>query len=164
MKKIFSEEHKQFIKNNASGLRNEELTRRLNKEFGTEFTVGQIKKFKNYNHISSGFKSCNLPIGSERVNKGYIFIKIAEPNVWIEKHRYIYESVYGKIPAGHKVIFADQDKGNFDINNLILVTDSEALIMNTNKLIYKDAELTKTASIVAKIIDKTNKLNRAKEV
>lgn len=65
---------------------------------------------------------------------------------------------------GHKVIFADQDKRNFDIDNLILVTDSEALIMNTNKLIYKDAELTKTASIVAKIIDKTNKLNRPKEV
>lgn len=99
MKKIFSEEQKQFIKNNASGLRNEELTRRLNKEFETEFTVGQIKKFKNYNHISSGFKSCNLPIGSQRENKGYIFIKTSEPNVWIEKHRYIYESVYGKIPA-----------------------------------------------------------------
>ena len=27
----------------------------------------------------------------ERENKGYTLIKIAEPNVWIEKHRYIYE-------------------------------------------------------------------------
>lgn len=61
-KKIFTEEHKKFIKDNAAGLRNEELTKRLNKEFGTTFTVGQVKKYKNYNHISSGFKSCNLPI------------------------------------------------------------------------------------------------------
>lgn len=99
MKKIFNEEHKSFIKENASGLRNEELTRRLNEKFGTEFTVGQVKKFKNFNHISSGLKSCNLPIGSERENKGYILIKVAEPNVWIEKHRYIYESVYGNIPT-----------------------------------------------------------------
>ena len=61
-KKIFNEEHKEFIKNNAAGLRNEELTKRLNKEFGTTFTVGQVKKYKNYNHISSGLKSCNLPV------------------------------------------------------------------------------------------------------
>lgn len=98
-KKIFNEEYKEFIKNNALGLRNEELTKRLNKKFGTEFTVGQIKKFKNFHHINSGLKSCNLPCGSERENKGYIFIKVAEPNVWIEKHRYIYESMYGNIPT-----------------------------------------------------------------
>lgn len=58
---------------------------------------------------------------------------------------------------GHKVIFADQDKRNFDINNLILVTNSEALIMNKNKLIYENSQLTNTGSIIAKLIDKTNK-------
>ena len=98
-KKIFNEEHKKFIRKNATGLRNKELTKRLNKEFRTTFTVGQVKKYKNYNHISSGFKSCNLPCGSERENKGYILIKVREPNVWIEKHRYIYESMYGNIPT-----------------------------------------------------------------
>ena len=46
-KKIFNEEHKKFIKNNATGLRNEELTKRLNEKFKTEFTVGQVKKYKN---------------------------------------------------------------------------------------------------------------------
>lgn len=61
---------------------------------------------------------------------------------------------------GHKVIFADRNKRNFDLDNLILVTDSEALIMNTNKLIYEDAELTKTGTLVAKVIDKTNKLKK----
>lgn len=59
---------------------------------------------------------------------------------------------------GHKVIFADGNKRNFNIDNLILVTNSEALIMNKNKLIYEDVELTKTGSLIAKVIDKTNKL------
>ena len=59
---------------------------------------------------------------------------------------------------GHKVIFADGNKRNFNIDNLILVTNSEALIMNTNKLIYENAGLTKTGSLIAKVIDKTNKL------
>ncbi len=96
--KIFNEKHKRFIQDNAAGLRNEELTKRLNEEFKTNFTVGQVKKYKHSHKISSGLKSCNLPNYSERENKGYIFIKIAEPNIWVEKHRYIYESMYGNIP------------------------------------------------------------------
>ncbi len=162
MKKIFDEEHKKFIKENAIGIRNEELTKRLNETFNTNFTIGQVKKYKHSHKISSGLKSCNLPIGSERENKGYIFIKIAEPNVWIEKHRYIYENIHGKIPNGYKVIFADKNKRNFSEENLILVSNSEALIMNTHKLIYEESELTKTGSIIAKIIDKTNKINLKK--
>lgn len=99
MKKIFNQEHKNWIKENAEGIRNEKLTEMFNKKFNMNITVGQLKKFKNSHHISSGFKSCNLPVGSERENKGYVFIKTAEPNVWIEKHRYIYESMYGNIPT-----------------------------------------------------------------
>lgn len=63
---------------------------------------------------------------------------------------------------GHKVIFADQNKRNFDIDNLILVTNSEALIMNKNKLIYEDPNLTNTGSIIAKLIDKTNRKSKNK--
>lgn len=80
--------------------------------------------------------------------------------MWIEKHRYIYEKQYGTIPTGHKLIFADGNIENFDIENLILVTDSEALIMNNNKLRFENAELTKTGSLIAKVIDKTNKLRK----
>lgn len=160
MEKIFNKEHEKWIRENAEGIRNEQLTEMFNKEFNMNLKVGQIKKFKNFHHISSGLKSCNLPVGSERVNKGYIYVKVSEPNVWIEKHRLIYESMYGNIPTGHKVIFADKNKRNFSPDNLILVSDSEALIMNTKNLIYEEAELTKSGSLIAKIIDKTNKLSK----
>ena len=163
MKKLFTEEHKMWIKDNAAGIRNEKLTEMFNKQFNMNITVGQLKKFKNYHHISSGLKSCNEPVGSERESKGYIVIKIAEPNVWIEKHRYIYESKYGKIPKGYKVIFADKNKRNFDIENLVLVSNSEALILNTNNLIYEDAELTKTGVLIAKVINKTNELSKRRK-
>ena len=155
--KIFNEKQKEWIIKNAIGLRNEKLTEMFNKEFNANMTVGQIKKFKNYHHISSGLKSCNLPVGSERENKGYILIKIAEPNIWIEKHRYIYEKVNGNIPPRHKIIFADGNKRNFELSNLILVSDSEKLIMNCRNLHSKEAELTKTGALLAKLIDKINK-------
>lgn len=161
MKKIFNEEHEKWIRENAAGIRNEKLLEMFNQEFNMNLTVGQIKKFKHSHHISSGLKSSNLPVGSERTDKkGYLIIKVAEPNIWIEKHRYIYESMYGKIPTGYKVIFADKNIRNFELDNLILVSNAEALIMNTKKLIFEHSTLTKSGALIAKIIDRTNKLNK----
>lgn len=55
-------------------------------------------------------------------------------------------------------MFADKNKRNFDIDNLILVSKSEDLIMNNNKLLFSNKELTKTGHLIAKVIDKTNKV------
>lgn len=112
------------------------------------------------------FKKGHIPknhreIGSERITKdGYIEIKIKEPNLWVLKHRLIYEEHYGKIPAGYSVIFGDGDKLNCNIDNLILVSRSELLLMNRNKLIKKDSSLTKTGLNIAKLLDTMNKKKR----
>nr|DAU70930.1 MAG TPA: homing endonuclease [Caudoviricetes sp.] len=112
------------------------------------------------------FKKGHIPknhreIGSERITKdGYTEVKIADPDVWKLKHRLIYEEHYGEIPAGYFVIFGDGDKLNFDINNLILVSRSELLLMNRNKLIKKDSSLTKTGLNIAKLLDTINKKKR----
>lgn len=112
------------------------------------------------------FKKGNVPanhreIGSERINvDGYIEIKVGEPRKWRLKHKVIYEEYYGAIPKGYNVIFADGNKMNLSINNLLLVSDSELLIMNRNKLIYQDNELTKAGLNIAKVIKKTNKLKK----
>lgn len=112
------------------------------------------------------FKKGHIPknhreVGSERITKdGYIEIKIKEPNLWVLKHRLIYEEHYGEIPAGYSVIFGDGDKINCNIDNLILVSRSELLIMNRNKLIKKDSSLTKTGLNIAKLLDTINKKKR----
>ena len=99
------------------------------------------------------------PVGSERTNKdGYIEIKVAGPRTWKLKQRYIYEQHYGEVPKDHNVIFADGNRQNFDIDNLIAVSRSEMLILNNHKLIYKDKELTKTGVNIAKILSKASKL------
>lgn len=112
------------------------------------------------------FKKGNIPanrrpIGSERLDKnGYILIKIQDGHKtknWTRKHRYLYEQAYGNVPKGYKVIFADGNNRNFDLENLILVSDAEELIMNRNKLFKKDTELTKAGVVVAKLLDKVNK-------
>nr|DAW68994.1 MAG TPA: homing endonuclease [Caudoviricetes sp.] len=112
------------------------------------------------------FKKGHIPknhreIGSERITKdGYIEVKIEDPDVWGLKHRLIYEEHYGEIPAGYSVIFGDGDKLNCNIDNLILVSRSELLIMNRNKLIKNDSVLTKVGVNIAKLLDTMNKKKR----
>ena len=102
-----------------------------------------------------------VPIGTESITKGgYIKVKVGEPNKWKLKQRYIYEQHYGEIPKGHNVIFADRNIRNFDINNLVLVSKAEMLILNNNKLIFEDKELTKVGVNIAKVINKTKKRSK----
>jgi len=120
------------------------------------------------NSRKTTFKKGNIPdnyrpVGSERISVyGYAEIKVADPNVWELKHRYIYKQHYGKIPDGYNVMFADKNRQNFDIDNLILVSKSEDLIMNRNELFFEDKELTKSGHLIAKVIDKTYKRRKEK--
>lgn len=98
------------------------------------------------------------PVGSERTNvDGYVEIKVAEPNKWRLKHSLIWEEQNGPVIKGYAVIFGDGNRSNFDINNLVLVSRQQLLILNKNRLIQKDADLTRTAVIIADIYQKISK-------
>ena len=103
------------------------------------------------------------PVGSERVDAkdGYLLVKVSEPNKWELKHKVIWEKAHGKIPKGYCVVFADQNKRNFNLDNLILVSRAELLIMNRDKLVKKDANLTKVGANIAKIKAKVNEIKRS---
>lgn len=185
MKHTFTQEQKDFIRENVIGRSNPEITEMFNIRFGLNLGVNQVKAFKKNNKLSSGldgrftpghvpankglkgvggweptyFKKGNIPhnykpIGSERENDGYIQIKIADPNKWRAKHRVIWEKENGPVPKGHVVIFGDGDRRNFELDNLILVSQSQLSILNRKGLIQKDAELTKTGIIIADLYRK----------
>lgn len=80
-------------------------------------------------------------VGAERVNiDGYIEIKVAEPRTWRPKHRVLWEAENGPVPAGSVLIFADGDKTNTAIDNLILVTRAELAVLNKNRLLVGGAK------------------------
>lgn len=123
-----------------------------------------MSKESQKNCRKTTFKKGNIPVnhkevGSERINiDGYIEVKVEEPNIWKYKHRIIYEQYYGKIPKGCNIIFLDGNKQNLNINNLKAVSKAEDLIMNRNKFFTSDKDITNVGSIIAKVIDKGNKL------
>lgn len=103
-------------------------------------------------------------IGSERVDKkGYTLVKTKVPNTWEYKQRVIWKEIHGEIPDKHIIIFADGDKSNFDVNNLICVSRNELRLLNLHKLKKDDAELTKTGLNIAKIMIKLVELRKEKK-
>ena len=135
------------------------------KKMSTEvYEKAKATMFKKGN-IPSNYR----PVGSERTTvDGYREIKVADPNKWELKHRYIYEQHYGKISKGDMVIFLDNDKTNLDINNLKCISRKEHLYMNENKFRFEDRDITDAAVNIAKLAiktrekEKSNVNNRAK--
>lgn len=96
------------------------------------------------------------PIGSERIGKdGHIFVKV-DDRKWMPKHRHLWEQEHGPVPKNHVVIFANGNKRDFRLDNLILVSRAQLAVINKNKLIFDNPELTKTGVIISDLIMKTN--------
>lgn len=91
-------------------------------------------------------------IGSQRINiDGYCEIKVEEPNKWKLKHRVVWEKEHGPIPKGNAVIFADGNKTNFEIDNLLCVSRRELVKLNKNKIISNNADITRTYVGIVKL-------------
>ena len=88
-----------------------------------------------------------MKVGEDAITTdGYVKTKIAEPDVWEYKHKLIWAEANGPIPEKHSIIFADGNKLNLSIDNLLLVSKAELLMLNRRKLISEDSELTKTGT------------------
>jgi hypothetical protein len=101
------------------------------------------------------------PIGSERISRdGYVEIKIKDPRTWRSKHTWLWEQVYGPLPKGHVIIFADGDKTNVTLDNLLLVSRQEMAMLCKNHLIYDNKDLTKAGIAIADIYLKMGERRR----
>ena len=153
-----------------SALANMKRKLKLTNGIDTRFKKGQASWNKGKNMNPEQYEKCkrtmfqkgNLsnvrPIGDERIDiDGYTYIKVKQPNKWVLKHRWLYEKKKGKIPKGYNLIFADGNKQNFDLDNLILVSNAELFIINKKGLYKQDKKLTKVGVTVAKVLDKVNK-------
>jgi hypothetical protein len=99
-----------------------------------------------------------LPLGSERINvDGYVEVKYSEKsgppkNRWKGKHVLMWEKANGPVPKGHAVIFADGNRRNVKLGNLVLVSRRELRVLNhTNMLASKNADITKASVSIVRL-------------
>jgi hypothetical protein len=69
-----------------------------------------------------------VPVGTERVRKGYVQIKVAEPNVWRPRGYLAWERAHGRpVPLGFVIRRQDGDMANDDPSNLDAISRAENL-------------------------------------
>jgi hypothetical protein len=102
-----------------------------------------------------------LPVGSERITRdGYAEIKIRNPGTWKARHIIIWEKAHGKVPKGNAIIFADGNRLNLKLENLLMVSRAELAVMNRSGLISDNAEITKVGKTIADIKIKISERKR----
>lgn len=159
-----------WLKDNADKYTVDELVPIVNKKYKETYNRLQVQKLLVRNKIKYKYKNKNkshnqsrLPIGYEYTKSdGMTLVKVGK-NEWKYKQRYIYEQYYGiKLSSDMFVIFLDQDRTNFDINNLKAITRRESSILSNQKIFSKNPLATDTAIQVVKNIIKTKELRGEK--
>lgn len=163
-RKRYTEENIEFLREKANirNITEKELSKMYNEYFNEDRSEASLKYIRTKNGIllnndrsrvgAGQNRRGSKPIETERVRKGYVEVKVAQPNIWDQKHRNIWEQHHKrKLKKNEVVIFADKNNRNFDINNLIMIPRSELGIMNMNNWITEDPELTKFGTKLAKL-------------
>ncbi len=108
---------------------------------GTMFKKGNVP----HNH---------KPVGSERITRdGYIEVKIAEPNKWQLKSRYLWEQITGeRLTRDDKIVFLDHNTQNLCLDNIAKVKASELSVLNRNHLIGANPDASKVGITIARLL------------
>ena len=101
-----------------------------------------------------------MPVGSEVVKgDGYLWRKIAEPNMWRQVHILEWEKAHGPIPKGMCLTFLDGNRQNLALDNLMLISRRENRVMNMNWNNDRthDGQITKANIAIRRIDEKVRK-------
>ncbi|WP_426576718.1 HNH endonuclease signature motif containing protein [Xenorhabdus stockiae] len=150
----------------------QELAPKFNEHFSVNYSSKSLHGFRGQLGLRTGrtgrLTKGNIPhntrpVGTERINAdGYVYVKVNKSKRWKLKHHVVWEAHHGKLPAGVVVIFKDGNQENFHIDNLLMVTRQENVILNK---LYPNtpAEYKQTSAYLARILMTVNKKESARK-
>jgi len=154
-KSKFTQEHFEWLKKNVKGCAYKKLATQFNETFNTGFTGLQIRSYCHDKGLHNGLPSRDhyYKLGDSYFNdRGFEMIKVSmtgkDKERWRPKHHLVWESVNGPVPKDHKVIFADRDKTNFELDNLILIPRNVFASVHLKGFYSHNADLTKAGIAV----------------
>lgn len=137
-------------------------------EYVGEERAAEIKKRIAATQFKKGERPFNeLPVGAVVVNSdGYKLRKKQMTGTlwerWEFLHRAVWEEHNGPIPEGMMVTFKDSDRMNCDIENLMLVTKGQSVVMTRKGYRSGDPDITEAGAILAKLEIEIGKKKKAK--
>ena len=115
-------------------------------------------RYKDYNANKAQKVGKKIPVGTEYIKSdGMTLIKVSE-NKWEYKQRYLYKKYHNvELTSEDYIIFLDQDRNNFDINNLKKISRHESSILSSQKIFSKNPNVTQLGIDNARLIIKAKK-------
>ncbi|QFR66450.1 HNH endonuclease signature motif containing protein [Furfurilactobacillus rossiae] len=148
----FTKDESQFIYDNYKGRTLVELKDEFIKQFGRIPNVTSLRSFKSRHGLSSGLLEYRLPVGTDKLHKdGYVWTKVDDRRRWVHKQRVVWERVNGPIPRGMMIVFADGDRTNCELNNLILVSSRAMGSINYYKRITSNPDVTRAGIALSRL-------------
>lgn len=163
----YSKEFEDYVKSKSSKLTKCEMIQEIEKDFDIKLSKSTFEKYlyrhkikcKDYNPTKARDMK-KAPIGYEYTKPdGMILVKVQNPDVWDYKQRVIYEKYHNvKLTNDDFIIFKNQNRNDFSIDNLIKITRHESAIISNYKMYSKNPELTKLGVLVSKLMIKTKNI------
>lgn len=172
-KSSYTPEQITFLSEHVEGTKYPVLAEMFNARFGCNKTAQTIKSVCRYKGLHNGIDprfragftpknrfpvwTCQhgertQPIGYEYVNvRGFTIVKIAEPNQWRAKHIVIWEEKNGPLPKGNVVLFANGNRQDFRLDNLIMLTSSEWSYLRMQGKLSDNEDANRAAILIAKV-------------
>ena len=184
---IYSKEERSWLISQDPSLSYKEIAKIFNEKFNQDVDWYSIRRFylKHTNIRRTGQKGyfqkghdpyypTKVPIGTERKQGDYIFIKVRDDvpenftknqiahYQWKKKSHYIWEQHHEPVKEGEILIHLDRDLSNCNIENLYLVTRRVHAIMARQKWYdLSTVELVKTALKCAELIATVTEVQNA---
>jgi len=157
--KVYTPDFISLLEEHSPTKTSKELSELMFIHLGITMSAKHIKNAKKNLGMCDLSKLNNKrPLYSEATNdknKGFIKIKIKESGTrneqWLLKHRWVWEQSNGPIPPGHRIIFADGNKRNFKLDNLMCVSRSVCAYLNTKKILSSSIDAETLKALVATI-------------
>ena len=113
------------------------------------------KGTRNRGAFKIGHKSANaLPIGSERVTDGYVYVKYRDGHLnknWKLKAKDVWERENGPLPEGKVIIYLDKNPLNCSLENLALIDKGTLSLINNQFKFTKDPDTNRAIIYAARL-------------
>lgn len=168
MRNKYSKEFESEMIKKAPNKTLEELLKIAKKKYNYQISKTALRKYLSKRKIRYKGYNANricingaLPIGSEYTKPDGMTLVKVRSDKWEYKQRYLYEKYHNvELPTSTMVVFLDEDRTNFNIDNLMAVSTPEYLCIRNKKLLSNNAKLNETAFLSARVIYKTKEVRR----
>ena len=160
-----------FLFNNAKDYTIKELVKILKDKYAIDVENKKLAQYcikmgiqYKYEHPNKSHSNKPTPIGMivRKTDGDMLKVKVGN-HKWKYLQREIYEKHYGVIlPRDRYVIFLNQNKRDFRIENLKVITRQESALMSKDDLFSTDSDITELSILNARLFNKIKEVKDAK--